>query len=164
MLKRATMNRDTCHASSWISSILATLPSSSCFKLPESSHEQQYEKPRRRGSLRFFQSLRCDHGHDFSGLFGVALRVRRVSATRTTIMNSRQDALPCMWTRPCALCKALLTKPRLWDSIRCQLRLGVGGAAATQMEIVGLDFLPTALIGEGSLFGSSAPLWCFGAT
>ena len=93
MLKRATMNRDTCHASSWISSILATLPSSSCFKLPESSHEQQYEKPRRRGSLRFFQSLRCDHGHDFSGLFGVALRVRRVSATRTTIMSSRQDAL-----------------------------------------------------------------------
>ena len=28
------------------------------------------------------------------------------------------------------------------------------------MEIVRLDFLPTALICEGSLLGSSAPLWC----
>ena len=25
-----------------------------------------------------------------------------------------------MWMRSCAVCKALLKKPRLWDSIRCQ--------------------------------------------
>ena len=25
-----------------------------------------------------------------------------------------------MWMRSCAVCKALLRKPRLWDSIRCQ--------------------------------------------
>jgi hypothetical protein len=25
-----------------------------------------------------------------------------------------------MWMRSCALCKALLQKQRLWDSIRCQ--------------------------------------------
>lgn len=38
----------------------------------------------------------------------------------TYVIDPRSRGGRTMWMRSCALCKALLQKPRLWDSIRCQ--------------------------------------------
>ena len=88
-----------------------------------------------------------DLGHGFHRLFGVALLVFHVltrlvgqpSSLTSDIMNNCQDALPFLWTRPCALCKALLTKPRLWNSVRCQCGWEWEGRGEDQGEDRGED-------------------------
>ena len=36
------------------------------------------------------------------------------------LLNRHNKAVTIMWMRSCAICKALLRKARLWDSVRCQ--------------------------------------------